>query len=291
MNQQDLNQLIKDRFDVLPRREQQAAAFVLEHPHEVAVMSMRELALMAGLPASTMTRFAKHLDFSGFDELRSIFISAIRGQGNAYESRMAGLVAMKQQVGDHSLAADLADTTVAHIQTLCSAHQMDIIVRAGKLLAQARRIYCLALRSSYPIAHHFSHVASYFHPEVHLIDGSGESGIMALMRELNSKDVLFVTSISPYARKTITLTRYMHQQKMKIVAITDNAGSPVARISNEAIVVKKKTNSFFDTLTPALLATEILIALLAANTKGDVRSKVKNTEEKIWALGEWLKTT
>ncbi|KGT92859.1 RpiR family transcriptional regulator [Erwinia typographi] len=291
MDLQTLNQLIKTRYDSLPKREQQAAAFVLEHPHEVAVMSMRELASMAELPASTMTRFAKSLGLTGFDQLRSVYISEIRGQGHAYESRMAGLVAMKQQVGDNSLALDLADTTVAHIQSLCTPQQIESIVRAGKILSAARRIYCLALRSSYPIAHHFAHVTSYFHRDVRLVDGSGESGIMTLLHDLSNKDVLFVTSISPYARKTISLTKYMSQHKVKIVAITDNASSPVARISDEAIVVKKQTNSFFDTLTPALLTTEILIALLAANTRGDVRSKVKNTEEKIWALGEWLKTT
>jgi DNA-binding MurR/RpiR family transcriptional regulator len=291
MNKQELSQLIKDRYDHLPRREQQAAAFVLEHPYEVAVMSMRELASMAGLPASTMTRFAKSLNLSGFDDLRSVYISEIRGQGQGYEARMAGLVDMKAELGDTSVAVELVNTTTEHLQSLCASPQIEAIVKGGKLLAEARRIYCLGVRSSYPIAYHFSHVTSYFHPDVHLIDSPGESGIMKLMGSITPRDALFVTSLSPYARKTITLTRYIAQQKVKVVAISDSASSPVARMSDEVIVVKKETNSFFDTLTPALLVTEILIALLAANTKGDVRSKVRQTEEKIWALGEWLKTS
>ncbi|MFM2478668.1 MurR/RpiR family transcriptional regulator [Celerinatantimonas sp. MCCC 1A17872] len=291
MTQQELNILIKKRFDSLPKREQQAAAFILEYPNEIPVMSMRELASLAGLPASTMTRLAKSLGFNGFDELRSIYISQVRGQNNIYEQKMAGLVAMKEQFGNHTLAIDLADTTIKHIQSLCDPRQMDVIVRAGQLLSQARKIYCLALRSSFPIGYQFAHVCSYFRPDVQLIDGPGESGMMNIIHGLSSKDVLFVTNISPYAKKAISISRYMSNQKVKIVSITDNASSPVARISDEVILVKKETNSFFDTLTPALMVTEILIALLAANTKGDVRSQVKGTEEKIWALGEWLKTT
>lgn len=85
----------------------------------------------------------------------------------------------------------------------------------------------------------------------------------------------------------MALTRYLAQRKIRVVAITDNASSPVARLASESILVQKKTASFFDTITPALLVSELLVALFAANARIDIHSAVKRTEEQLWATGEW----
>ncbi|RLM28104.1 RpiR family transcriptional regulator [Brenneria alni] len=283
-----LCQQIKQRFESLPKQERLAASFVLDHPQEVTVMSMREQARLAGIPPSTMTRLAKRLGLSGYDEIRAIFVDAVRGQGHEYAPRVPALVEMKQKMGENSLALDLANTTTAYIQNLCEKATLDAIVRAAKVLSSGRMIYCLGLRSSFPVVFHFAHVANYFQGNIHLIEGAGESGIMALMNNnISPKDVLLVCSLSPYARRSVALSRYLAQQKVQVVAITDNASSPLARIASETILVKKQTTSFFDTLTPAFLVSELLVALLAATAKVDVQGLVNSTEEKLWAMGEW----
>ncbi|HEY0211850.1 MurR/RpiR family transcriptional regulator [Acerihabitans sp.] len=287
MDQQTLCQAIKAQYESLPKQVRQAASFVLDNPQEVAVMSMREQARLAGIPPSTMTRLAKRLGLTGYDDIRAIFVNAVRAKGYEYGSRVPALVEMKQKVGETSLLLDLANTTTDHIQALCRDDNLAAMVRAAEILSGARNIYCLGLRSSFPVAFHFCHVASYFKNNVHLVEGAGESGIMALMRSMGPKDALLVCSLSPYSRRTVALTRYLSQQKVKIVALSDNASSPVARLACEAILVKKKTASFFDTLTPAFMVSELLVALMAATSKVDVRALVSQTEEKLWAMGEW----
>lgn len=284
MNQQILTQTIKDQFEFLPRQVRQAATFVLNHPQEVAVMSMREQASQAGVPASTMTRLAKRLGLSGYDEVRKIFVNAIRSKGYEYGARVPALLAMKQKVGENSLALDLANTTVAHIQTLCHRDNLASIVSAVRTLSDARKIYCLGLRSSFPVVFHFYHIASYFKNNLHLVEGAGES---CLMQNIGAKDVLLVCSLFPYARRTVAISRYLAQQKVKVVAISDNASSPVARLASDCILVGKQTRSFFDTLTPAFLVSELLATLMAATSKVDVRDSVIAAEEKLSAMGEW----
>ncbi|MEA9391903.1 MurR/RpiR family transcriptional regulator [Acerihabitans sp. TG2] len=287
MEQLELCQAIKAQYESLPKQVRQAASFVLDHPQEVAMMSMREQARLAGVPPSTMTRLAKRLGLSGYDALRAAFVNTVRARGSEYGSRVPALMAMKMKVGEISLLTALADTTTSHIQAMCQGDNLASIVRAAHTLANARDIYCLGLRSSFPVAFHFSHIASYFKNNVHLVEGAGESGIMSLMSSMGQKDALLVCSLSPYSRRSVALTRYLSQQKVKIVAITDNASSPVGRLAGETILVKKKTTAFFDTLTPAFLVSELLVALLAAIAKGDVRTLVSQTEEKLWAMGEW----
>lgn len=287
MDSATLRQQLKSVYDSLPKQERLAASFVLDHPQEIAVMSMREQASLAGVPPSTMTRLAKRLGLDGFDQLRAVFVNAARAQGHEYGSRVTGLVEMKRKMGEASLVMDMVNTLNSHTQKLCQQDNLDAIVRAAHMLASARTIYCLGLRSSFPVAFHFAHVASYFQDNVRLIEGAGESGVMSLMGNLGPKDVLLTCSLSPYARRTIALSRYLAQEKVKVITITDNDSSPVARLASETILVHKHTTSFFDMLTPAFLVAELLVALLAASSRQDVRKLVNNTEEKLWAMGEW----
>lgn len=286
MNQAEVTARLKAIYENLPRQERLAARFILEHPREVAVMSMREQSRLAGVPPSTMTRLAKRINLSGYDALREAFIDTIRAKGNIYESRVPGLIAKNQQ-GEGSLLRDLIASAVSNTESLYQQEIFESITRASKLLNDARTIYCLGTRSSFSVAFYFHHVTSWFTNNVQLIDGAGETGIMSLMHNLGPKDVLLAASLKPYARRTVTLCRHLAQKKIRIVAITDSATSPLARLANESILVKTTTTSFFDSLTPAFLVTELLIALFAANARINVHSAVKKTEEQLWEVGEW----
>lgn len=75
---QDLRDRLIGAFDTMPRQLQRAARYVLDHPDEVALVSMREVARNAGVQPSTMTRLAKFLKLDGYDDIRSDHARAIR---------------------------------------------------------------------------------------------------------------------------------------------------------------------------------------------------------------------
>lgn len=287
MNQPSLTALIKQRFDSLPRQVRQVAAFVLDNPHEVAVLSMREQARLAEVPPSTMTRFAKAMGLDGYDGVRDVFKSSLRERGNGFGSRAQGLAELNQRIGETALAQDMASNAAAQVQSLCSADTMAAVVRAAKLLSGAREIYCLGLRGSYPVAFQFAHVGEYFARNITLVDGAGESGIMKIMHQPSSRDVLLICSMTPHSRRAMAIANHLQKAGVKLVVITDSASSPLARMATEAILVPNKGPSFFDTMVPAFLVAEILLALLAANSKPDMRAHIAQTEKKLWGVGEW----
>ena len=60
----------------MPVQLKAAARYVLEHPQDVALLTMREQARQANLQPATMTRFAKHLGLEGYDALRAVHADA-----------------------------------------------------------------------------------------------------------------------------------------------------------------------------------------------------------------------
>jgi DNA-binding MurR/RpiR family transcriptional regulator len=130
-------------------------------------------------------------------------------------------------------------------------------------------------------------VASYFAKNVRLVEGSGESGVMTIINQTTSRDVALVCSLPRYSRRLITLTNYLHQQGVRVITITDSLTSPTARMATESIIVKNHNPSFYDTIVPAMLISEILVALLSATSTKDTEASVTQTEEKLLSLGEW----
>ncbi|HSS86697.1 MAG TPA: SIS domain-containing protein, partial [Reyranella sp.] len=78
MDRGPLNASIVEAFDILPPQLQTAARYMLDRPDDVALLSMREQARRAGVPAATMTRLAKRLGLEGYDQVRELYAGAVR---------------------------------------------------------------------------------------------------------------------------------------------------------------------------------------------------------------------
>jgi DNA-binding MurR/RpiR family transcriptional regulator len=149
---------------------------------------------------------------------------------------------------------------------------------------QARRIYCIGARATFPVAYLFDYTQRYYSDKISLLEGAGGSGI-DLMHNIGRKDALLAVSPSPYANSTHRAAELAHAAGAPVVAITDSESAPVARIAKTAILVSAQSPSFFDTISPALAAAEIIVVMLASRVSPDVPKKVRQHERHLQAAG------
>ena len=140
------------------------------------------------------------------------------------------------------------------------------------------------------VAFLFDYTQRYYSDKICLLEGAGGSGV-DLMHRISSKDALLAVSLSPYAVSTQRTVKLAHAAGASIVAITDTEASPVARKANVAILLSAQSPSFFDTISPALAAAEILVALLASRAGPDVPKKVREHERHLQAAGVFWNST
>lgn len=69
----ELQQQIRDRYDSLSKRLQQVSRYVLDNTNSVAFDTVAVIAERAGVPPSTLIRFANAFDFTGFNEMKQLF--------------------------------------------------------------------------------------------------------------------------------------------------------------------------------------------------------------------------
>jgi DNA-binding MurR/RpiR family transcriptional regulator len=283
-------QRIKREFDAMAPQMQTASRFILEHPSEVALLSMREQARRAGVLPATMTRLAQRLGFSGYDELKAVYADAVRDSAAWFSGRAVGLLNRQQEVGDAGLVTDLAQTLADYVRALAHPEMLRALLEGADVLARARHILAVGARSAFPVVYEFSYVQSYFWDRAVLLDAPGGIGTDRL-HSADHRDAMFVVSFEPYARSTVETVGMAASKGISIVAITDSDLSPVARPAKVAILVPKRSLSFYDTMVPAFAASEMLVALLASRAGKDVPEAVRQRESQYQESGlVWAET-
>ena len=136
------------------------AAYILEHPSEVATFSMRQLAARADVPPSTMNRLARALDFDTYDGFRALFRDSINEQSAGYslEGGQVRAVARESEF-DHALNA-FQQAAVNNINTLFDHIDRAALERTVQALTDARTVLVVGMHASQSSADYLRRVAA-----------------------------------------------------------------------------------------------------------------------------------
>ncbi len=283
MHREELTQSIVREYDSMPRQLQVAARYVLDNPHDVALLSMRQQARRARVMPATMTRLAQFIGLDGYQALRRGYAEAIRYDALGFASRAGEQLRDQEVNGDNPMAANMVASLARHFSGLDTPSTVDRLAQTASLLAAARRIYCIGLRSSYGPAWHFRYILSLFGNNSVLLDGVANTGVDPL-REATREDVLFAVSVAPYTRATLDVAKYAADQGVRVVVLTDSEVAPLAQIADAVVVTPIESPSFFHTMAPAYALAEVLAVLVAGHGGGTAIESLRRADEQLAAF-------
>jgi len=226
----ELRGSIARKHRALSGRLQQIAEFVLEHPTEVALGTVAEVADRSGVPPSAIVRFAHAIGFAGFTEMQQIFRSRlVAGVAPSYKARLASMKADEKSILGRKPAAVLsrfvaeAQSSLAALSHSAHARDMDA---ATAILGKARDIYLLGLGGSFPVATHLAYVLRKLGKRVVLLDGIGGS-IREQSHPATPKDAVVAISFRNYYPDTARLFPELVARGVPAISITDSLLSPI----------------------------------------------------------------
>jgi DNA-binding MurR/RpiR family transcriptional regulator len=274
-------------FDELPPQLKEAARWVIDHPADVALLSMREQARRAGIPPATLTRLAQRFRLKGYDEIRELSAEAVRQRPESYRGRAEELLQRRNSEGDAALIQDIFASLTRHLQELSTPSAIDRFRAAAEIIAQSKRVFCLGLRSTFSVAYGFHYARALFGAASVLVDGPG--GIATdTLRTIGPADVLLAISVRPYTRQTLQAARYADKRGAQVIAVTDSEVSPLAALAKETLIVATETPSFFHTMAPAFAAIECLTALVAARRGAQAIKSLAASEAQLEAFDTYV---
>ena len=285
MDYQDLSQQIEDAFEGMSAQLKRAARYVLDHPDDVALLSMRQFATKADVHPSTMMRLIKELGLNGYAAFQEPHRLRLRTRP---EESFSGDARSIQKRGTSSRAAlldDLLETEHANLVDLQHSVGYDVLIECADTIQAARRVFVCGARSSYPAAFYFHYAYRMFNDNIRLLDGHGDTSADNL-RGIGPDDVLLAISVAPYSRMTQNAVNYAAIQGANVIAMTDSSVSPMVKEHNtKAIVLSTKSPSLFRSVVPAMTAVQALLLLLLGEGGDAALDELSATEAQLKAFG------
>ena len=275
----DTIRLLIDSYSTLTPELQKAARFMVEHPEEIGLNSMRSVAKDAGVKPATITRLTKTLGFGEYESLREPFRQRLRTHSPEFASKLQD-VQERGKTGVESILAELRAQEISNVERSLSDANLPIMEDAAQTMHESRRVYVLGLRGAHAPAFLFHYAYQLFQETSRLLDTS--AGIFAdQLRGIGPKDSLLVVSFRPYTQLTIDAVEYAADAGAKIIAITDSVVSPAAGAAMHTIVTKNQSPSFYHSFTGALAVTQALITMLVTKAGGDAVKIVEEAEKQL----------
>jgi DNA-binding MurR/RpiR family transcriptional regulator len=275
--------VIRARFADLSPQFQAGAAFLLDHPDEVAVLSMRKVAERARVQPAALVRLSQQLGFPGWNELRDLFVARVRTRPQALSTRARTLVGGTKK---DTFARDLLEAQQHNLQAT-AAHNERNVMQAARVLRKARHVYVAGFRSCYPVAFGFVYGYGLFRSSVSLL--TGEAGTLEMQSRSISRDsATLVISFAPYSVEAARVAEVAQEKGSRLIAITDSAVSPIALNADRTLIFSHESPSFFPSLVAATALAESLVAQLLALEGGDAVEQLEVAEQSLHAKGAYV---
>jgi DNA-binding MurR/RpiR family transcriptional regulator len=275
--------LIRARFSELSPQFQMGAAFLLDHPDEVAVSSMRKVAERAQVQPASLVRLSQQLGFPGWNELRNLFVARVRTRPEPLTTRARSLV--KANAKD-ALANDLL-IAQQHNLDVTAAHNARVTVETARLLRRAPHVHVAGFRSCYAVAFGLVYGYRLFRSSVSLL--SGEAGTLEMqLRTIARDSATIVISFAPYSVEAARVAEAALEKGSKLIAITDSAVSPIALNADKVLIFSHESPSFFPSLVAATAIAESLVAHLLALEGSEAVAQLEIAEQSLHAKGAYV---
>ncbi|MGO4307358.1 MurR/RpiR family transcriptional regulator [Cupriavidus sp. RAF12] len=271
-------------FPSLSTQFQSGARYLLDHPQDIAIHSMRKVAANAGVQPATLVRLSQSLGFDGWQGLRELFVEALRDGGSQPYARRARKVV--KESGSSRMLAEMMEVQHHNLDALLASNA-DTLPRAADLLAAAPTVHVAGFRSCFPIAFTFHYIYRLFRSSVHLI--RGDAGTLEMeLRALTAKDAVLVAGFAPYSQESLRVATAAREAGCKVIALTDSTVAPIALKADCTLLFAIDSPSFFPSITAGIAMVEALVEqLLAKKGKGAIRA-LEQTEGQLHRTGAYV---
>jgi DNA-binding MurR/RpiR family transcriptional regulator len=241
------------------------AEFALDHPTDMALGTVAEVAQRAKVQPSAIVRFARALGYAGFTEMQQIFRSRLVASiAPSYRERIAGLRRdgrFRDTRNPRAVLGRFASEGMVSLEVLQdSTHDKDL-TRAVTVLGAAHTIYVLGLGGSFPVATHLTYVLRKLGRRVVLLDGLG-SALGEQAACATPHDALIAISFKTYNPDTTRLFPELVARKVPAVVITDSLLSPLVEGATVVFEIPDMPEAALRTMVaPMCLAQSLAVSL------------------------------
>lgn len=287
MNFEWFESYVKRTIDDGGGKRRQALRYLLDHPNDVAMLSMRKLATRAKVSPATMLKIATESNFQTFAEFKAIFQEHVLGTHDFFSVGAKSMLDQRDPLSLSNLVLKIAKTDLENIEeTLNREGYQRIEMAVDKILA-AERVFIVGMRACFSVAHYLHYSMSLVKENVELIDtAAGRLGDRVI--KMKSPDVLIAIGFYPYVNSTLNVVKYAQRVGTRVIAITDNTSSPMIDREDDALIFSSKSPWVFGSITSAIVLSQALVANIVLRDGEKALKKISALEKELDAFWDFF---
>jgi RpiR family carbohydrate utilization transcriptional regulator len=235
------------------------ADVILRQPEMAIYASVNEVAAMAAVSEATVMRFCRILGFKGFQDFKIALAREMVIPSPRLHEEVAG-------EDDAALVRKVFQTSGAALQDTLEILEIGAMREAAQLLLQARQVMVIGVGGSGPAVAYAGNrflllgLKAYMYTDFYLM-------LMAVS-QLSREDVVLAISNLGTTREIVETVGIAREKGARVMCITNNSLSPLARVCNPALVTASREMTLPEEAVASLVCQiSILDALFALITK------------------------
>ena len=259
----DILSVIETASSGFSKSQKMIASFITGNYDKAAFMTAAKLGTTVGVSESTVVRFAAELGYEGYPEMRKALQDMIRNRLTSVQR----IEAAKGLLENEDILTAVLNSDIEQIRITLEETDRADFQNAVDAIVNADHIYIFGLRSSAAIAGFMGFYFNFLFENVRVVNENSVSEVFEQILRIGDNDVMIALSFPRYSKRTIKSMRYARDRKAKVIGITDNKNSPIAKLADIPLCARSDMVSFVDSLVAPLSLVNALIVAVSAKAK------------------------
>ncbi len=264
---------IEKIIEKLPKRKRKLAAFLTQQWQEVPLISIQEIAKKAGVSTATVTRFARELNFEGFQEFKNHLKEEIREKLSPVEK----FKLVKENLKGRRSLLKVAEQDIKNINKLLTSIDENTFTEAIREIENARKIFTFGMGISSIFSRMFAYLLNQIEKEAHSLD-EGDAPVEEKITSIKQDDLLVISSFPPYSRYTLEIASLARDLGIRIIGITDNKFSPISNFSKLVLVVPSENILYTNSVSAFSVLINSIVTEIAWKKKDKLTEIVQQKD-------------
>lgn len=281
---QTLEERVAQHYAGLSSQLRKAADYVINHPLDIASRSLRAISQDSDVSPATFSRLSRALGYDTFEEMKDVSRLSVGRKVTSFSERAEML--RSRTFSGSSMLAQQSEACIKNIEAFASDADQRKLEDAANLMRNADRVILLGALASTGVAEYMAYLAQYFAPNWFLAGRMGAS-LGAQMAKLGPGDVVFIVTMSPYAKRAVAAAKLAQEAGADVVLVTDSYACAGLAHATHAFMVPTESPQFFSSYVVTLVLIETLIAMIVAASEAQATAAIDMVETINHDLGEY----
>jgi DNA-binding MurR/RpiR family transcriptional regulator len=266
--------LTQQGLELTPSEARIAQVLLTDYPIS-GLGTATNLAKRAGVSDPTVIRLVAKIGFDGFPAFQAKLLTEVE---SGLQSPLMMMEAKRPGAKGRSLIDAYGHSVVEAIEATAAMQLPQAYERAARLIMEAKgSVLVLGGRFSRFVSGMLASYLVQFRSNVQTLGTLAAESFDTLL-DLNERDTLVVFDYRRYQKDVIRYAEQAAARGVQLVLFTDPFRSPIASHAKVVIVGRMEVGSPYDSLAPAVVQMETLLAQIIASESRTRRARVQELE-------------